>query len=75
MIYTSGKGITVEDSTPDLDALYEYITDNSSEVFTVFTELMRAEEDQEKRYFYHSLRNYSLQQKQRIIIAEEKFVI
>ena len=57
----------MEDNTPDFDALYEYITNNGSEVFTP---LIRAEEDQEKRYFY-----YSLQQKQRVIIADEKFVI
>lgn len=60
------------DQAPDFDALYEYITDNSSEVFTP---LIRAEEDEEKRYFYYSLQNYSLQQKQRIIIADEKFVV
>ena len=58
--------------TPDFDALYEYITDNSSEVFTP---LIRAEEIEEKRYFYYALQNYSLQQKQRVIIADEKFVV
>lgn len=58
--------------TPDFDALYEYITDNSSEVFTL---LIRAEENEEKRYFYYALQNYSLQQKQRVIIADEKFVV
>lgn len=58
--------------TPDFDALYEYITDNSSEVFTP---LIRAEENEEKRYFYYALQNYSLQQKQRVIIADEKFVL
>ncbi|WP_315295608.1 transcriptional regulator [Rothia mucilaginosa] len=58
--------------TPNFDALYEYITDNSSEVFTP---LIRAEENEEKRYFYYALQNYSLQQKQRVIIADEKFVV
>ena len=58
--------------TPDFDALYEYITDNSSEVFTP---LIRAEENEERRYFYYALQNYSLQQKQRVIIADEKFVV
>ena len=62
----------MEDSTPDFDALYEYIVCNGPEVFT---ELIRAEEDEEKRYFYYSLQDYSLQQKQRVIIADEKFVI
>ena len=57
----------MEDSTPDFDALYEYIVCNGPEVFT---ELIRAEEDEEKRYFY-----YSLQQKQRVIIADENFVV
>lgn len=60
------------DQAPDFDALYEYITDNSSEVFTP---LIRAEENEEKRYFYYALQNYSLQQKQRVIIADEKFVV
>ena len=68
----SGKGITVEDSTPDFEALYEYIVCNGPEVFTP---LIRAEEDQEKRYFYYSLQDYSLQQKQRVIIADENFVV
>ena len=58
--------------TPDFDTLYEYITDNSSEVFTP---LIRAEENEEKRYFYYAPQNYSLQQKQRVIIADEKFVV
>lgn len=62
----------MEDNTPDFDALYEYLVHNGPEVFTP---LIRAEEDEEKRYFYYSLHDYSLQQKQRIIIAEEKFVI
>ena len=62
----------MEDSTPDFDALYEYITNNSSEVFTP---LIRAEEDQEKRYVYYSLQDSSLQQKQRVINADEKYVI
>lgn len=60
------------DQTPDFDSLYEYITNNSSEVFTP---LIRAEEDEEKRYFYYALQDYSLQQKQRVIIADEKFVV
>ena len=62
----------MDNHTPDFDALYEYITDNSSEVFTP---LIRAEENEEKRYFYYALQNYSLQQKQRVIIADEKFVV
>ena len=62
----------MEDNTPDFDALYEYITNNSSEVFTP---LIRAEEDEEKRRFYLALQTYSLQQKQRIVIADEKFVV
>lgn len=57
----------MEDGIPDFDALYEYIVCNGPEVFTP---LIRAEEDQEKRYFY-----YSLQQKQRVIIADENFVV
>lgn len=62
----------MEDSTPDFEALYEYLVHNGPEVFTP---LIRAEEDQEKRYFYYSLQDYSLQQKQRVIIADEKFVV
>lgn len=62
----------MEDSTPDFDALYEYIVCNGPEVFT---ELIRAEEDEEKRYFYYSLQDYSLQQKQRVIIDDENFVV
>ncbi len=62
----------MEDSTPDFDALYEYLVRNSP---VVFTPLIRAEEDEEKRYFYYALQDYSLQQKQRVIIADEKFVI
>ena len=62
----------MEDNTPDFEALHKYLVDNSSEVFTP---LIRAEEDQEKRYFYYALQDYSLQQKQRVIIADEKFVV
>jgi transcriptional regulator len=62
----------VEDNTPDFEALYEYITNNSSEVFTP---LIRAEEDEEKRRFYLALQTYSLQQKQRVVLADEKFVV
>lgn len=62
----------MEDSTPDFDALYEYITNNSSEVFTP---LIEAEEDEEKRRFYLALQTYSLQQKQRIVLADENFVV
>ena len=47
----------MEDSTPDFDALYEYIVCNSP---VVFTPLIRAEEDEEKRYFYYALQDYSL---------------
>lgn len=62
----------MEGNTPDFDALYEYITDNSSEVFTP---LIEAEEDDEKRRFYLALQTYSLQQKQRIVLADENFVV
>ncbi|WP_314699729.1 transcriptional regulator [uncultured Rothia sp.] len=62
----------MEDNTPDFDALYEYITNNSSEVFTP---LIEAEEDEEKRRFYLALQTYSLQQKQRIVLADENFVV
>ena len=62
----------MEDSTPDFEALYEYITNNSSEVFTP---LIEAEEDEEKRRFYLALQTYSLQQKQRIVLADETFVV
>lgn len=62
----------MEDNTPDFEALYEYITNNSSEVFTP---LIRAEEDEEKRRFYLALQTYSLQQKQRIVLADENFVV
>jgi hypothetical protein len=62
----------MEDNTPDFEALHKYLVDNSSEVFTP---LIRAEEDQEKRYFYYALQDYSLQQKQRVIIADENFVV
>lgn len=60
------------DQTPDFESLYEYLVTHGPEVFTP---LIRAEEDEEKRYFYYSLQDYSLQQKQRIIIADEKFVV
>ena len=63
----------MEDRTPDFDALYEYITDNSSEVFNQFIDDMEIEE--EKRRFYLALYTYSLQQKQRIVIADENFVV
>ncbi len=62
----------MEDNTPDFDALYEYITNNGPEVFTP---LIRAEEDEEKRRFYLALQTYSLQQKQRIVLADENFVV
>lgn len=60
------------DQAPDFEALYDYLVTHGPEVFTP---LIRAEEDEEKRYFYYSLQDYSLQQKQRIIIADEKFVV
>lgn len=63
----------MEDSIPDFDALYEYITDNSSEVFNQFIDDMAIEE--EKRRFYLALYTYSLQQKQRVIIADKNFVV
>lgn len=63
----------MEDSTPDFDALYEYITGNSSEVFNQFIDDMEIEE--EKRRFYLALYTYSLQQKQRIVLADENFVV
>ena len=63
----------MEDNTPDFDALYEYITDNSSEVFNQFIDDMEIEE--EKRRFYLALYTYSLQRKQRVIIADESFVV
>lgn len=63
----------MEDSIPDFDALYEYITDNSSEVFNQFIDDMAIEE--EKRRFYLALYTYSLQRKQRVIIADENFVV
>lgn len=59
--------------TPDFDALYEYITGNSSEVFNQFIDDMEIEE--EKRRFYLALYTYSLQQKQRIVLADKNFVI
>lgn len=62
----------MEDSTPDFDALYEYLVRNSP---VVFTPLIRAEEDDEKRRFYLALQTYSLQQKQRIVLADENFVV
>mgnify|MGYP000054464149 FL=1 len=62
----------MEDSTPDFDALHKYLVDNSSEVFTP---LIEAEEDEEKRRFYLALQTYSLQQKQRIVLADENFVV
>lgn len=62
----------MEDSTPDFDALHKYLVDNSSEVFAP---LIEAEEDYEKRRFYLALQTYSLQQKQRVIIADENFVV
>lgn len=48
----------MEDQTPDFEALYEYLVHNGPEVFTP---LIRAEEDEEKRYFYYALQDYSLQ--------------
>ena len=42
----------MEDSTPDFEALHKYLVDNSSEVFTP---LIEAEEDEEKRRFYLAL--------------------
>lgn len=61
------------DQAPDFDALYKYITDNSSEVFNQFIDDMEVEE--EKRRFYLALYTYSLQQKQRIVLADEDFVV
>ena len=63
----------MEDNTPDFEALYEYITNNSSEVFNQFIDDMDIEE--EKRRFYLALYTYSLQQKQRIVLADENFVV
>lgn len=62
----------MEDNTPDFEALHKYLVDNSSEVFTP---LIEAEEDDEKRRFYLALQTYSLQQKQRIVLAGENFVV
>lgn len=62
----------MEDNTPNFEALYEYLVDNSSEVFTP---LIEAEDDDEKRRFYLALQTYSLQQKQRIVLADENFVV
>lgn len=62
----------MEDNTPDFDALHKYLVDNSSEVFTP---LIEAEENEEKRRFYLALQTYSLQQKQRIVLADENFVV
>lgn len=62
----------MEDRTPDFDALYEYLVRNSP---VVFTPLIEAEEDEEKRRFYLALQTYSLQQKQRIVLADENFVV
>lgn len=59
----------MEDNTPDFDALHKYLVDNSSEVFTPLIE------DEEKRRFYLALQTYSLQQKQRIVLADENFVV
>ncbi|WP_314643884.1 transcriptional regulator [Rothia mucilaginosa] len=61
----------MEDNTPDFDALHKYLVDNSSEVFTPLIEA----EDDEKRRFYLALQTYSLQQKQRIVLADENFVV
>ncbi|WP_314365926.1 transcriptional regulator [Rothia mucilaginosa] len=61
------------DQAPDFDALYEYITDNSSEIFNQFINDMEIEE--EKRRFYLALYTYSLQQKQRVVLADENFVV
>ena len=55
-----------------LDELYGYIQVSARETSQ---ELFRAEENPEKREFYLALFNYSLQSRQRRIIAEEKFVI
>ena len=62
----------MEDNTPDFDAFHKYLVDNSSEVFTP---LIEAEDDDEKRRFYLALQTYSLQQKQRIVLADEHFVV
>lgn len=62
----------MEDSAPDFEALYEYLVCNGPEVFTP---LIEAEEDDEKRRFYLALQTYSLQQKQRIVLADENFVV
>lgn len=61
------------DQTPDFDTLYEYITNNSSEIFNQFIDDMEIEE--EKRRFYLALYTYSLQQKQRVVLADENFVV
>lgn len=62
----------MKDNTPDFEVLHKYLVDNSSEVFTP---LIEAEEDDEKRRFYLALQTYSLQQKQRIVLADENFVV
>lgn len=61
------------DQTPDFDTLYDYITNNSSEIFNQFIADMEIEE--EKRRFYLALYTYSLQQKQRVVLAYEDFVV
>ena len=61
------------DQTPDFDTLYDYITNNSSEIFNQFLADMEIEE--EKRRFYLALYTYSLQQKQRVVLADEDFVV
>jgi transcriptional regulator len=61
------------DQTPDFDTLYDYITNNSSEIFNQFIADMEIEE--EKRRFYLALYTYSLQQKQRVVLADEDFVV
>ena len=61
------------DQTPDFDTLYEYITNNSSEIFNQFINDMEIEE--EKRRFFLALYTDSLQQKQRGFLADEDVVV
>ena len=63
----------MEDSTPDFEALYKYLVAHGPEVFDQFIDDMEIEE--EKRRFYLALYTYSLQQKQRIVLADENFVV
>ena len=65
-------GIPREDNPPDFAARHKYRVDTSS---VVFPPLIDAEDDEETRRFYLALQTYSLQQKQRIVLADENFVV